>query len=67
MAVEYLDKGNDDGTCFGQDTSEKISFFGATPSAQVACTNVSTTNTIGVVKTRVKALIVELKAKGLIG
>jgi len=30
MAVEYLDNGNDDGTCMGR-AADKISFFGATP------------------------------------
>ena len=28
MAVEYLDKGNDDGTCFGKSTTSKIGFYG---------------------------------------
>ncbi|MDO9535100.1 MAG: hypothetical protein Q7J85_07150 [Bacillota bacterium] len=36
MAIEYLDKGNDDGTCLGQSASEKISFYGATPQVQAA-------------------------------
>jgi len=36
MAVEYLDKGNDDGTCFGQSASAKISFYGKTPATQPA-------------------------------
>jgi hypothetical protein len=31
MAVEYLDNGNDDGTVFGQDSTEYIAFYGATP------------------------------------
>lgn len=34
MAVEYLDKGNDDGTCLGQSATEKISFYGATTIVQ---------------------------------
>ena len=34
MAVEYLDKGNDDGTCLGQSATEKISFYGGTPATQ---------------------------------
>jgi hypothetical protein len=38
MAVEYLDKGNDDGTVFGQDASEKIGFYGASPITQPALT-----------------------------
>lgn len=36
MAVEYLDNGNDDGTVLGQDSSEKIAFWGATPAVQPA-------------------------------
>ena len=39
----YLDHGNDDGTIFGQDSSEKISVWGATPGTQAAhITSVST-------------------------
>jgi hypothetical protein len=29
-SVEYLDKGNDDGTNFGQSTTSKIGFYGLT-------------------------------------
>lgn len=36
MAVEYLDKGNDDGTCLGQAATSKVSFYGATPMVQGA-------------------------------
>ena len=42
MAVEYLDKGNDDGTNFGQSTSSKIGFYG------LATTIVQTTLTLTV-------------------
>ena len=28
MAVEYLDKGNDDGTVLGQSASSKLGFYG---------------------------------------
>lgn len=39
----YLDHGNDDGTIFGQDSSELISVWGATPVAQQShITSVST-------------------------
>lgn len=34
MAIEYLSKGNDDGTSFGNKTTEKISFYGLTPVVQ---------------------------------
>ncbi len=30
MAVDYVDNGNDDGTCLGR-AADKISFFAATP------------------------------------
>ena len=36
MAVEHLSKGNDDGTTLGQDTADKVSFYGVTPIAQRA-------------------------------
>ena len=35
----YLDDGNDDGTIFGQDSSEKIGFWGTTPCDQPASAN----------------------------
>ena len=34
MAVEHISKGNDDGTTFGQATSDPISFYGVTPTTQ---------------------------------
>jgi hypothetical protein len=30
MAVDYIDKGNDDGTVFGQTAAMKIGFYGLT-------------------------------------
>lgn len=36
MPVEHLSRGNDDGTTFGQNSADKISFFGATPVVQPA-------------------------------
>lgn len=67
MAVEYLDKGNDDGTVLGQDSAELIGFWGATPVDQPATiTTVSTTNTVGVVATALKALMTSLKEIGII-
>lgn len=44
MAVEHISKGNDDGTTFGQDTSDLISFYGVTPVAQRSSSNQATTN-----------------------
>lgn len=34
MAVEHRSSGNDDGTTFGQDTSDLISMYGVTPVVQ---------------------------------
>lgn len=52
MAVEYLAKGNDDGTCLGYDTSEKISFWGTTPCDQpAALTSAVTTVTVSAAAT----------------
>ena len=31
MAVDYVTKGNDDGECIGNATTEKLAFWGATP------------------------------------
>lgn len=36
MAVEYLDSGNDDGSCIGKTASSLVSFHGATPVDQAA-------------------------------
>jgi hypothetical protein len=36
MAIEYLSKGNDDGTSFGNKTTEKVSLYGVTPVVQAA-------------------------------
>lgn len=43
MAVEYIDKANPDGTTFGQSTSDKISFQGATPIVQRSSATLSAT------------------------
>lgn len=48
MAVEYLDNGNDDGTVFGQDASEKIAFYGATPVVQQSLTVTTVETTVAV-------------------
>lgn len=68
MAVIYLDDGNDDGTCFGQDTSAKISFHGSTPIAQatVAATT-TTTATTTALQTDIDAIRTALQNLGLIG
>ena len=34
MAIEYISKGNDDGTSLGQSATDKISLYGGTPVVQ---------------------------------
>ena len=48
MAVEHISRGNDDGTTFGQSTSDPISFYGATPISQpTAAAQTSITDSSG--------------------
>ncbi len=50
MAVEHVTSGNDDGTVFGQSTTDKISFHGYTTVVQqtgaAAGTDAATTQTL---------------------
>lgn len=69
MTVDYVGKGNDDGTNFGR-SGGKIGFYGLeTPIVQQTITvTVSTTTTIGdiaLLTTDFLALVVQLKATGL--
>lgn len=64
MGVEYIDKNNDDGSCFGHDSDSKISFYGTTPCDQPASaseaavtTSVTTTATTTALATDVAAII----------
>jgi hypothetical protein len=71
MAVEYLDKNNDDGTCFGYTSESKISFFGTTPCNQpatIAATGLSALSTAGVVavSAAVDSILTALKELGLV-
>lgn len=63
MAVDYLGKGNDDGTCVNQ-SGEKLSFYGATTVAvqatAAAGTDAATTQTLA------NALRTAMLAYGLI-
>lgn len=61
MAVEYVDKGNDDGTCLGQSTTEKISFYGVTPVVQQLGAAVATdTTTLITLTTALRLALVNL-------
>jgi|TARA_R100000234_G_scaffold39260_1_gene23270 hypothetical protein len=67
MAVEQLTSGNDDGSVMGASTSEKIAFFGGTPSAQVAIGALASAATIATAVLQIQLIQAELESKGLIG
>ena len=68
MAVEYLDKGNDDGTCFGKATTSKIGFYGlATPIVQPTLTiTVTASASPAATYTDIVAIKAALVALGLV-
>ncbi|KKL78564.1 hypothetical protein LCGC14_2023560 [marine sediment metagenome] len=68
MAVEHLTKLNDDGTLFGQSSSDKIGFYGlTTPIVRPAMTAVTTTTaTTALNETRITRLITALVNLGLV-
>lgn len=66
MAVQYLNSKNVDGQSFGQSSTDKISFYGATPIVRPAviatiATNDTTTN----ISVAVNAIITALRNLGL--
>jgi hypothetical protein len=63
MAKQQLSNGNDDGVCMGQNASDKISFFGATPVVQPATIADATDAATAI--TKVNAVIAALEALGL--
>ena len=66
MAVEHLTKLNDDGTLFGQSSTDKIGFYGlATPIVQPTIT-LTTTATTTVLKVRAARVEAALVALGLV-
>lgn len=82
MSVEYIGSGNDDGTNFGQSSTDKIGFYGlATPIVQptgataVETTAATTSTPYGyststqadAIVTALNATIANLKALGLVG
>jgi len=79
MAVKQLSDGGSDGTVLGQSSVDKVGFYGADPSAQLAATTApaataATTSTpygysqtqADAIVTWIRAVDAELKAKGLI-
>ena len=67
MGVNYLGDNGPDGMCLGTGTTEKIAFFGSTPSAQASISALATGATIATVVTTVQAILAELQSKGLVG
>lgn len=39
MSAKQLSDGNSDGTVLGQDTTDKVAFYGTTPVVQQVCTS----------------------------
>ena len=64
---EYLGVGQQDGTILGRSATDKIGFFGTAPTVQIATViTIATGATKVTIKAKLKALLDELKAKGLI-
>lgn len=79
MTVKQLSDGNPDGAVLGQSASDKLAFYGSTPTTQLAATTApaataATSSTpygyseaqANAILTWVRAVDAELKAKGLI-
>jgi hypothetical protein len=64
MAVKELSDGSTDGTRLGQDTSDKVGFFGATPVDQPATVADATDAATAI--TQINAIIDRLQELGLI-
>lgn len=64
MAAVQLSNGNDDGTTLGQNTSDKISFYGVTPVDQPATVADATDAATAI--TSLNAVIDRLQELGLI-
>lgn len=64
MAAVQLSNGNDDGTLIGQDTSDKIGFYGVTPVDQPATVADATDAATAI--TSLNAVIDRLQELGLI-
>ena len=80
MAVEYLGTGNDDGVTLGRSATDKVAFWGGTPSVQIPVTTApaatAATNSTpygfsqaqaDAIITWVRAVDAALKTRGIIG
>ena len=76
MGVEYLGSNSPDGTSLGLNSTEKISFYGASPAARTALSNAAVATTLAISTTTTQwayststqanalvALVNELRAK----
>jgi hypothetical protein len=67
MALKQLSDGGPDGTTFGQSSTDKIAFYGATPIVKAAAvTTLATTPTATDIATAVNSIISRLQTIGLI-
>jgi len=66
MAVEYLGSGNDDGTNFGNSTSDKIGFYGLTTPIVQPSISLSAGDTITALAADVAAIKEALVALNLV-
>jgi hypothetical protein len=66
MAVEFLGKGNDDGTVFGTKTDSKLGFYGETTPVVKATITLSAGTTTTLLKADVLTILSTLDAMGLI-
>lgn len=66
MAAYEVGDGRPDGTVMGQDSSEKIGFYGTTPVAQQSLTQQSGTQTATQLRAELTALQDALAALGII-
>ena len=66
MAVEYLGSGNDDGTNFGNSTSDKIGFYGLTTPIVQPSISLSAGDTTTALATDVAAIKEALVALNLV-
>lgn len=67
MAVTHLSDGNPDGSTFGQNSTDLISFYGATPVARPsAITTVAVTTPVSTLQsTAINSIITTLQTLGL--
>ena len=66
MAAVQLSNANPDGTKLGQSATDTIGFWGTTPVARSAITNVTAGSTLPDVIVTLTALVVALKANGFV-